>query len=103
MEVSEMLDVIHYLFEDDMRYSSGDEAKAQGKLREELYKLYGKEYRYGTGSSTTTYGGRAYVPSDGVDDLDVTPVNVKKPYGPPTKFNPESASPFGSVLDAPIG
>jgi hypothetical protein len=103
MEVSEMLDVLHYLFEDDMRYSSGDEAKAQEKLRKELYRLYDKDYKYGTGSSGTTYGGRAYVPSNGVDDLDVAPVNVKKPYVPPTKFNPESASPFGSVLDAPLG
>jgi hypothetical protein len=103
MEVSEMLDVLHYLFEDDMRFTSGDEVKAQGKLRKELYALYGKEYKYGAGSSPTTYGGRAYIPADGVDDFDIAPVNVKKPYVPPTKFNPESASPFGSVLDAPLG
>jgi hypothetical protein len=106
MEVSDMLDVVHYLFEEDTRFTSGDEARAQEKLRKELYRLYNKEYKYGAGSSATTYGGRAYIPSDGVDDFDdfdVAPVNVKKPYVPPTKFNPESASPFGSVLDAPLG
>ena len=98
-----MLDVIHYLFEEDMRFSTGEEAQGQSKLRTELYSLYGKEYRYGSSSSGTTYGGRAYVPSDGVDSFEASPVDVRKPYVAPTKFNPESANPFGSVLDAPLG
>jgi hypothetical protein len=103
MESSEMLDVIHYLFEDDMRFTTGEEAEAQSKLRVELYRLYGKEYEYGSAKSGTTYGGRAYVSSDDVGDFDASPVDVKKPYVAPTQFNPESANPFGSVLDAPLG
>ena len=103
MESSEMLDVLHYFFEDDLRYGSGDEAKAQDKLRKELYRLYGRDYKYGSSSPGTTYGGRAYVSSDGVDSFDVSPVDARKPYVAPTQFNPESANPFGSVLDAPLG
>jgi hypothetical protein len=102
MESSEMLDVFHYLFEDDMRFTTGDEAKAQGSLRKELYRLYGKEYQYASGSGET-YGGRAYVSSDGMDEFDSSPTGARKPYVAPTNFNPESANPFGSVLDAPLG
>lgn len=97
-----MSDVLHFMFEEDLRFSSGEEAQAQSKMRTQLYSLYGKSYNYGaTNSSKTTYGGRAYAPDD-VDEFDVTPVDVKKSYIPPTKFNPESSNPFGSVLDAPL-
>lgn len=98
-----MLDVFHYLFEDDMRFSTGDEAKAQEALRKELYRLYGKEYQYGSSGSGETYGGRAYISSDSVEDFDSQPSGVRKPYVAPTNFNPEAANPFGSVLDAPLG
>lgn len=97
-----MLDVLHFMFEEDLRFSSGEEAKAQSKMRTQLYGLYDKPYNYGASeSSGTTYGGRAYVPDD-IDEFNVTPVDVKKSYIPPTKFNPESTNPFGSVLDAPL-
>lgn len=96
-----MLDVVHFMFEEDLRFSSSEEVKAQNKMRTQLYNLYEKTYRYGGGGSSTTYGGRAYVPED-IDSVDVTPVNVKKPYVAPTQFNPESTNPFGSVLDAPL-
>jgi hypothetical protein len=103
MESSEMLDVFHYLFEDDMRFTTGDEAKAQGSLRKELYRLYGKEYQYGSSGSGETYGGRAYISSDSMDDFDSSPSSARKPYVAPTNFNPESSNPYGSVLDAPLG
>lgn len=96
-----MLDVIHFFFEEDLRFSSGEEVKAQGKMRTQLYSLYGKTYNYASNGSNTTYGGRAYVSEDDTS-FDVTPVSVKKPYVAPTKFNPESTNPFGSVLDAPL-
>ena len=96
-----MLDVIHFLFEEDLRFTTAEEAKGQSKMRTQLYSLYGKQYRYGSGETGTTYGGRAYVPDD-VDSFDVTPAGVKKPYVAPTNFNPESTNPFGSVLDAPL-
>ncbi len=104
MDAAEMLDVIHFLFEEDMRYSTAEEVQAQSKFRTSFYRLYGKEYRYGSDSSAgTTYGGRTYVPAGGIDEFDPSPVDVRKPYVAPTNFNPESANPFGSVLDAPLG
>lgn len=96
-----MLDVLHFMFEEDLRFTTPEEAKGQSKMRTQLYSLYGRSYKYGSGDSGTTYGGRAYVPDD-LDSVDVTPVSVKKAYVPPTKFNPESTNPFGSVLDAPL-
>jgi hypothetical protein len=103
MEASDMLDVVHFLFEDDMRFTTAEEVKAQSKFRTDFYALYGKTYNYAAdNNSGTTYGGRAYV-SDSDDEFAPTPVDVRKPYVPPTKFNPEAAAPFGSVLDAPLG
>jgi hypothetical protein len=104
MDAVEMLDIIHFLFEDDMRYSTAEEVQAQSKFRTNFYRLYGKEYKYGSDSSAgTTYGGRTYVPAGGADEFDPSPVDARKPYVAPTKFNPEAANPFGSVLDAPLG
>lgn len=85
-----MVDVIHYFFDEDMRYASYESALMHGKLREQVFgSLYEKQYRYAMKDSTDT--GASSV-EDGI-----------KPYVPPTEFNPESSSPFGKVLDAPIG
>ncbi len=89
-----MLDVLHYFFEEDSKYSSIEEAESVSALRTTIYgELYGTTYKYkmksrnNPGNSTSEY-------SD---------PNELKPYIPPTEFNPESSNPFGSVLDAPIG
>lgn len=85
-----MVDVIHYFFDEDMRYGSYESALMHGKLREHVYgSLYEKEYKYAMKDSTS---------SDGSSLEGET-----KPYVPPTEFDPDSSSPFGSALDAPIG
>ena len=106
MEASEMVDVIHYLFEEDAsRYSSGEQAEAVSAMRTQLYLSYNKTYRYATKSSSNP--GKTYMPKGaaadyGFDDP-IVPDTATKAYIPPTEFNPESYLPFGSDLDAPLG
>lgn len=90
MEMSQMLDVIHYFFEEDSRVGSAEEAEAISAMRTTLYAvMYGTQYKYRinidkTGNSAGMGG-------------------TTKPYIPPTDFDADSVSPFGSVLDSPLG
>lgn len=99
-----MVDVIHYYFETDARYSSADEAEAVSRLRSSLYSMYGQTYRYGVSGSAKNSGGRSYV-SASDDDLlpDEFSPKVSKSYVPATDVDPEAYLPFGPALDAPIG
>ena len=86
-----MLDVIHYYFDEDMRYGSLEGAELHSNVRQQLFGvMYGKSYSYGVGRNRT-------VGSDGEEELAV------KPYIPPTEFKADSHDPFGGVLDSPIG
>lgn len=88
MDVTQMLDVLHFFFEEDSRYSTAEEAEAVSKLRSTVYGvLYGTTYKYASTSS----------PGTSSSSMDV------KPYIPPTEFDPDSFQPFGSVLDSPLG
>ena len=114
MESTAMLDVLHYFFEDDLNYSTPEQAEARDKMRSSLYgQLYNTTYKYssGAGSSRSTATSRDF----DIDD-EITPVNLKerkidsfnpavppKPHTAPTPVNINSAKPFGSVLDAPLG
>jgi hypothetical protein len=107
MEASDMLDVLHYFFEDDMNYSTGEQAEARDKTRSAVYReLYGSNYRYSIGANKDRT--RASDPSDFTpeEDAAITPFETEKdtkPYVAPTPFDPTSAKPFGKVLDAPLG
>jgi hypothetical protein len=93
MEMRDMLDVVHYLFEEDSRYSSAEEAESVSAIRTSIYgRLYGTTYKYKVKSK-----------SSGNDmNYSFSDPNEVKPYIPPTEFDPESADPFGGLLDAPI-
>lgn len=87
MEAPDMLDVIHYFLDEDLRYSSGEELKLHEVIRKTLMvDLYGSTYKYGSAEGSG---------SDLGPDI--------KPYIPPTEIDPDSANPFGSILDSPIG
>lgn len=89
-----MLDVLHFFFEEDSRYSSAEEAEAVSAVRSSLYeRLYKTTYKYKfTKSKSSAKMNQSFSDPDEV-----------KPYIPPTDFNPNSLSPFGETLDAPIG
>jgi hypothetical protein len=113
MNASDMLDVLHYYFEEDMKYATPQQAEIHNNLREIVYeKFYGVKYAY---SNSETTGG--VNDSSGLldDELNAsTPVEELKPFNPrsasntkeyipASNFNPEAQKPFGSVLDAPLG
>lgn len=85
-----MLDVLHYYFDEDLRYGSLEGAELHSNVREQIFGvMYGTTYRYGIGRNRS-------VGTNGEDSLAV------KPYIPPTEFDSDSVDPFGGLLDAPI-
>lgn len=108
LEASEMLDIIHFIFEEDMTHSSGEQAEVQSRVRTTLYEtMYETKYKYGY-ESTESRNQRIY--DEALEEPDI--VENLKPFDPikaPTKgfvpatdFNPEAVKPFGSGLDAPL-
>jgi hypothetical protein len=87
MEASDMLDTIHYFLDEDTRYSSIEELKMHDIFRKNIFtNLYESTYRYGLPDDSGSYEN-----SSGV-----------KSYIPPTEMNPDSAAPFGDLLDSPL-
>jgi hypothetical protein len=104
MDAADMVDVLHYYFEDDLNLVSQEQVAAKSESRSVIYRtLYGTTYKYrvdtSAGSTATASGSQSFddlVPFDPSN-------NVTKPYVPPTDFDAEMSKPFGTVLDAPLG
>lgn len=111
LECSDMLDVIHYILEEDLIVASKEEADYRTHVRNTLYRdFYNREYAYGRSSSGVYASGNAIdLPLD--DEFNPKPFDPDsgpkpskpKPYIPPTKVNPDSVLPFGKNIDAPLG
>jgi hypothetical protein len=110
MELSDMLDVIHYFFEEDLLVSSSEESEAKTQIRSVLYReMYGTTYKYGVSKSGESYNyANDTLPSDGLvgstDEVIPDPMQQKRPtraYTPTTDFDADSPLPFGRVLDQP--
>ncbi len=102
MDSVDMVDVLHYYFEEDLSVVSQEQVAAKSESRSVIYRtLYGTSYKYkvDTGIKSSASSSSSY------DDLvPFDPSNsVTKPYVPPTDFDPDGAKPFGSILDAPLG
>lgn len=94
MEVSKMLDVLHFFFEQDSRFTTAEEAETVSEMRTRLYGgLYGTTYRYKTSNTTGNFNESAGVYDDG----------AIKPYIAPTDVDADSYLPFGSALESPLG
>lgn len=108
MELPDMLDVLHYLLEEDLRYHSPEEYESTNSVRTYMYEnLYGQKYAYKGESITKNQqkGGRSYIDKNASWDSlpDEFSVSTEvKPYIPPTPVDPDSALPFGGVLDTPL-
>ena len=112
LEARDMLDVLHYFFEEDMFYSSAEQAEGRDRAREQIYRqFYGTEYAYSVSKPSSTY----QVNTKNFDDViteeeeeklkPFDPLQKKqptKPYVPPTRVNANSPLPFGDVLDGPM-
>jgi hypothetical protein len=103
---ADMLDVIHFILEEDLLASSEEEVHYKSASRKTIYEqFYNEVYKYeqkskNSGSSTTANG---EIIDNDLTPFDPTVKNVRKPYIRPTDMNPESNRPFGDVLDGPIG
>jgi len=110
LDMGDMVDVLHYMFEEDMRFTSAEQAEAVSKSRSMLYReMYSREYAYkfstGIGAAASSID-----PPLGEDiPSDVRPIDIErqtamstKPYVAPTRIDEGSARPFGTTLDAPL-
>lgn len=101
--------------EDDLNYSSNEQLEGQSALRSRLYRnLYDTEYLYATAKTKNNnivdleFGPENDVVEPAEPALgDIKPFNPRaaaprKAYVPPTKFDADSETPFGSALDAPL-
>lgn len=105
-----MVDVLHFLFEDDSVHGSEEHMKSQSSVRASIYRtLYNTTYKYEYKDPKSK--GRQYSYSfDSEDGLDtpIKPFDPKELNGPtksfvaPTSFDPAATNPFGGVLDAPV-
>jgi hypothetical protein len=112
MPANDMVDVLHYLFEDDLSASTAEQAEARSKARVSIYRdLYGREYKYvidtGMGESHPDYNSAEYGASEESQEAAIEPFNpVRQPVKPfisATPVNAASSKPFGKVLDEPMG
>jgi hypothetical protein len=91
--MSDMLDVIHFLFEEDSRYRSQEEIQSVSAIRTQVYEsLYGITYPYKVKATQTG-------DNSSTEFMDTDYV---KPYTPPTEFDPDSFNPFGKTLEPPL-
>jgi hypothetical protein len=110
METSEMLDVVHFILETDVTYSSAEQAESRSTMRQLLYRdLYKQEYKYAMqGTSSTEASGR--VGKDRLKDFDIpdeVQYDIKKtnkkeatkPYIRPTLLTEDALS---AALEPPL-
>jgi len=115
MGVGDMLDVIHFMFEEDSHYVSEESVKSRSEFRTAIYdSLYGVEYKYKYNAGKQS-GNQAHMYED-ASDMDYmsdaesqqafSPSEIKEPMKPPaqtpTKFDFDADNPFSGVLDAPM-
>jgi hypothetical protein len=108
----DLVDVLHFMFEEDMVPASAEQQEARGKLRERIYtEWYGRD-SYGWLPREGADGATTLVGSDTARTARRAPAEASpregepmRHYGyiPPTPFDPEAEKPFGDILDAPLG
>lgn len=105
-----MLDVIHYFFEDDYRYTTNEESIYKDEFRKSFYQqVYSYEYKYASEerSSNKSYKDFDEEPLEPMEE-NIQPFNPKakkatKAYIEPTPLSGKSSNPFGDILDGPVG
>ena len=107
-----MLDVIHFYFEQDHRYSTFEEASFKDQFRASIFKnLYNSSYKFGSVDDENVPDYRDTSVDSEMSAIEkpevIEPFNPRaksvKGYVPPTNLNEGSSKPFGSILDEPLG
>ena len=114
MRPNDMLDVLHYFFEDDLDYSTAEQAKVRGNVRTHIYEgMYESKYKYlpddeSSQTASGDYSATQDFDSEEEDDL-IDPFasskekKVVKPFMKATTMGPDEDNPFDNILDAPLG
>ena len=100
-----MLDVLHYLFEEDLVTNTGEQLEARDRVRSSIYKeFYESSYRYSSSKSSSNHD-YGFENIDGpMGDIPSSSSTEVKPFFPATNFDPDAANPFGAALrEAPLG
>ena len=114
-----MLDVLHYMFEEDLNNSTAEQAEARDTYRTRIYEdLYETTYNYASSSnkSSSSMSNGNFEIDEALEQEYMKNANANasasvedplkkavKPYRPPTTFNERAANPYVGVLDAPLG
>lgn len=108
-----MLDVIHFFYEEDSRYTGHDQAFVVDSFRDSIYgRFYGTPYKYkvaedNSGGSSDFSGLDASLDSEFTPEAPIKPFNPRaaevKPFFAPTEATGNDENPFGDLLDSPIG
>lgn len=113
LEADDMIDVLHYMFEEDMHVSSAEQVESISKSREIIYReLYGRDYKYSvTVNRNNSSLGEDIYPEDGfLGEEEIVPFNPditqekqeSKGYIPPTEVREDWVKPFGLEIDEPL-
>lgn len=119
IDSSDMLDVLHYMFEEDLNNSTAEQAEARDTYRTRIYEdLYETTYNYASSSnkSSSSMSNGNFEIDEALEQEYMKNANANasasvedplkkavKPYRPPTTFNERAANPYVGVLDAPLG
>lgn len=114
LDASDMLDVLHFFFEESINFSTAEQAKSVDSIRTKIYSdMYNKTYKYGsgTGSGFNTNSASDFdFEEENPEPVqeEVNPFNPRhkvpaKAFVPATDFSEDDDNPFGKLLDAPAG
>jgi hypothetical protein len=110
LPASEMLDVLHYFFEEDYMFTSEEQSVYKQRFRKHTYEtLYGISYAFYDESYD-----KSQELESAIDDSENEPEEVINPFNPrakketkafiePTLPVENSNKPFGDILDMPLG
>ena len=109
--MSDFLDVIHAMFEEDMAPQEEDNRRARDHLRRSIYvDMYGeKDYVWTLperAETTGNAGDSAYTQGYVDPPVDADPSNIKlthKPFVPATPMDVDSPLPIAGLKEAPLG
>ena len=110
LDMADMLDVIHYIFESDsLSISTAEQGDAKDAVRSTIYsELYGRSYDYASSKKTNDFSNIDEPLNDfeempaPVDPFERAGKSPPKPFVPATKMDEDSSLPFGGILDAPL-
>jgi hypothetical protein len=107
LDASDLMDVIHYLFEEDIYYVSKEQGESREKTRKMIYnEFYKKEYEYSLFEEKQNFDFDTIGPEENVEEIKPFDISEKsrkiKPFVPATSMDEESPMPFGRIIDAPL-